>query len=226
MIEQGTSAWKKQRIGYFTGSRISDLMTSGRKKDELFGQTAMSYILEVAAERDLLPAYLNDDYLFEIYDKYISVSNKYMDFGHENESFAIERYELATGYSCSEVESLRHPTITWFSASPDRIVDTGAGQIVAEVKCPTPKKFMEYRTKVKDNASLLAVEPKYFHQIQSEMMCSGLSEADFICFCPFLKHNLHIVRITADPEVQKEIEHRINEANNYISSILSENEQQ
>lgn len=221
MIEQGTSAWKKQRIGFFTGSRISELMTSGRKKDELFGQTAMSYILEVAAERDLLPAYLDDDYLFEIYDRYITVSNKYMDFGHENESFAVERYELSTGYSCSEVESLRHPSITWFSASPDRIVDTGQGKIVAEIKCPTPKKFMEFRTKVKDNESLLAVEPKYFYQVQAEMMCSGLTEADFIVFCPFLKHNIHIVRITADLEIQKEIEFRISEAEKIINNILN-----
>lgn len=220
MIAQGTSDWKRSRLGNFTGSRIGDLMTSGRKKDEMFGQTALSYIYEVAAERDLLPAYIEDDYLFEIYDKYMSVTNKYMEFGHENESFAIDRYELMTGYQCNEVESIKHPTISWFSASPDRIVITGDKKIIAEVKCPTPKKFMEYKQKVSDNASLLSVEPKYFYQIQAELMCSGLSEADFIVFCPFLKNNLHVVRITADEKIQGEIETRIEKANELINVML------
>lgn len=221
MIEQGTSAWKKSRIGYFTGSRISELMVSGKKKGEMFGKTALSYIYEIAAERDLLPAYLDDDYLFEIYDKYINNSNKYMDFGRENESFAIERYELATGYHCEEVESLRHPSIKWFSASPDRIVSINKRQkIVAEVKCPTPKTFIEYKQCIHDNESLKAVEPKYYYQMQAEMMCARKDKADFIAFCPFLKNNIHIVRIKADKDVQKEIGKRIKEANILINEIL------
>ena len=62
MIEQGSFGWLRQRLGNFTGSRIGDLMTSG-KKGELFGKTAFSYIYEVAAERNLLPKYIEDDYL-------------------------------------------------------------------------------------------------------------------------------------------------------------------
>lgn len=38
MIEQGSFGWLRQRLGNFTGSRIGDLMTSG-KKGELFGKT-------------------------------------------------------------------------------------------------------------------------------------------------------------------------------------------
>ena len=65
MIDQISSDWWKSRIGFFTGSRIGDLMTSG-KKGELFGKTALSYIYEVCAERNLLPKYIEDDYYFEI----------------------------------------------------------------------------------------------------------------------------------------------------------------
>ena len=46
MIEQGSKEWLVSRLGFFTGSRIGDLMTSG-KKGELFGKTALSYTYEV-----------------------------------------------------------------------------------------------------------------------------------------------------------------------------------
>ena len=94
MIEQGSFGWLRQRLGNFTGSRIGDLMTSG-KKGELFGKTAFSYIYEVAAERNLLPKYIEDDYLFEIYQNQVSINNKFIEFGHENEDFAAERYSLS-----------------------------------------------------------------------------------------------------------------------------------
>lgn len=61
MIEQRTKEWKIQRLGYFTGSRIADLMVSGRGKGELFGKTAMSYIYSVASERNLRDAVMSDD---------------------------------------------------------------------------------------------------------------------------------------------------------------------
>lgn len=101
MIEQGSFGWLRQRLGNFTGSRIGDLMTSG-KKGELFGKTAFSYIYEVAAERNLLPKYIEDDYLFEIYQNQVSINNKFIEFGHDNEDFAAERYQLVTGCELEE----------------------------------------------------------------------------------------------------------------------------
>lgn len=64
--------------GNFTGSRIGDLMTSG-KKGEPLGKTALSYMYEIAAERNLLPKYIEDDYLFEIYQNQVSINNKFID---------------------------------------------------------------------------------------------------------------------------------------------------
>lgn len=220
MIEQGSFEWLRQRLGNFTGSRISDLMVSG-KKGELFGKTALSYIYEVAAERDLLQSYIDDDYLFEIYQQQVSVSNKYTDWGHEIEDLAAERYQLATGFELEECESIQHPAIPYFSASPDRIAIKGGTKKVVEIKCPLPKTFMEYMAEVKDNNTLKSVNPKYFYQIQAEMSCTGLDRADFVAFCPFLKHNIHIVEITRDNMVISEFEKRITEANKIINQILN-----
>ncbi len=220
MIEQNSSEWLKSRISFFTGSRIGDLMTSG-KKGELFGKTALSYIYEVAAERNLLPKYIEDDYYFEIYQQQISFSNKYTDWGHEVENLAAERYQLITRCELEECESIQHPTIPYFSASPDRIAIKDGSRKVVEIKCPLPKTFMEYMAEVKDNETLKSVNPKYYYQTMAEMACTGLDKADFVVFCPFLKHNIHIVEITRDEAVIAEFEKRIMAANEIINQILN-----
>lgn len=220
MASQNTTQWMKERLGCFNGSSIGDLMSSGRKKDELFGQTALTYIYSIASERDILKAYIEDDYLWELYQNQVSFSNKYMEYGHEQEPLAIEEYEKATGMMCEETERILHPLIPNYAASPDRFAYNGKEKIVVEVKCPTPKVYMKYLHEIKDNNTLKAVEPKYFYQIQAELHVSGCKEADLVCFCPFLKHPIHIVRITADEEVQNEIAYRISEAEKIIAEIL------
>nr|DAI31162.1 MAG TPA: Exonuclease [Bacteriophage sp.] len=220
MIEQGSSEWLKQRLGKITGSRIGDLMTSG-KKGEMFGKTALSYIYEVCAERDLLQKYMDDDYLFEIYQRQVSINNKFIEFGHDNEDFAAERYQLVTECKLEECESIQHPTISHFSASPDRIAIKDGLRKVVEIKVPLPKTFMEYMAEVKDNETLKSVNPKYYYQTMAEMACTGLDKADFVVFCPFLKHNIHIVEITRDEAVIAEFEKRIMAANEIINQILN-----
>ena len=220
MIEQGSKDWLVARLGNFTGSRIGDLMTSGKKKGEMFGKTALSYIYEVAAERNLLPKYIKDDFLFEIYQEQVSVGNKFIDWGHDNEDFAAERYQLATRCELEECESITHPTIPYFSASPDRISTICSTRKVVEIKCPLPKTFMEYMAEVKDNDTLKSVNSKYFYQVQAEMACTGLEKADFVAFCPFLKHNIHIVEITRDESVIAEFEKRILKANEIIEKMV------
>lgn len=221
MIHQGTSDWLKQRLGKFTGSAIGDLMAKGKKKDDIFGKEAMKYIYDVAAERNLLQAYIDDDYLWDIYQNQVSVSNKYLTWGHDNEPLAVEMYESMTGRICEEVGSISHPHIPNFAASPDRLTTDNGKPLVVEIKSPMPKTFMLYKAEVKDNASLLATKPEYYWQIQAELSVTGYKEADFVCFCPFLKNPLHIVRITADEDAQKEIEFRINEAEKIIRNLIN-----
>lgn len=221
-IKQNTDEWKRQRIGCWNASAIGDLMTGGRKKDQLFGQTAMTYIYSIAAERDLLQVYLEDDYLWEIYQGQVSFSNKFTDYGHEQEPLAIEEYERVTGRKCEETCRISHPVIPHYASSPDRFTTEDGERIVVEVKSPIPKVFMKYRNEIRDNETLKAVEPGYYYQVQAQLHTTLCTKADFVCFCPFLKHPIHIVRITADEEVQKEIEHRIYEAEKIISNILNQ----
>ena len=36
--------WFRVRLGSITGSKVGDLMKSGKKKEQVFGDTALSYI--------------------------------------------------------------------------------------------------------------------------------------------------------------------------------------
>ncbi len=209
-----------QRLGMFTGSRISDLMSEGRK-GEPFGKTALSYIYEVAAERDLLPMYRSNEELFDIYNELTTVDNRYTRYGHENEDFAVERYELATGNKTEEVGFTTHPTIEWLGASPDRIATNKDGERkVVEVKCPIPANFMRYRSEIHDSATLKAVKPEYYWQIQAELAVTGLDKADFVVFCPFLRSGLHIVEIPRNDEEIRAIEKRVRLANEHIKNYI------
>ncbi len=225
-MEQNTNEWLKARHGNFTASAIHQLMCRGRRKEERFGKTALSYIYEVAAERDILPIYLSDDELFDVYTKQTTVSSKAIEWGHDTEPIAAERYALRTGFDVAEVGIFYHPDVPHFSASPDRIAtDPKSGtQRVVEIKCPSTRRFMEYRSTIHEAASLEAVCPEYYWQIQAELACTGLGEAHFVAFCPFLQHNLHIVPISADEAAIKYMVERVEEANKYIDdNILNDN---
>lgn len=220
MIEQGSPEWLKMRLGRYNGSEIGNLMTSG-KKDAMFGKSALSYIYKVASERDLLKAYIDDPFKFEIYMNQVSVSNKFMEWGKENEDFAAETYHDVTGFELELCSSIPHPAIPNFSASPDRIAtDENGNRRIVEIKCPKPETLMQYKAEVRDGNSLKLVNSNYFYQVQAEMACAGLDKADFVVFCPFLKHYIHIVTITRDEAVIEEFAKRIKEADRIIGEIL------
>ncbi len=50
MEAQHSLEWYRKRLGKVTGSRVGDLMKPGKKKEDLFGDTAKSYIYQLAAE--------------------------------------------------------------------------------------------------------------------------------------------------------------------------------
>ena len=222
MIEQRTKEWKIQRLGHFTGSRIAELMVSGKEKDEVFGKTAMSYIYEVASERNLRDVVLSDDTVWQMYDDHVSIWSREIQFGIDWEPEARRFYMKRTGFVVEESESVEHPTIPFLSASPDGIVYVeGIRTRVLEIKCPTPSVYMKYVSEIHDNASLKKVNKTYYYQTQAEMMVTGASFCDFTVFNPFMKNQMHIVSIEPDKQVFDEIKKRVERANMIINEILS-----
>lgn len=222
MEDQHSLEWYRKRLGCITGSQVGLLMKSGRSKSDMFGETAKSYIYSVAAERDMNPVIINDDELFEEYLKQVDVSSKAMRWGNEQEENARILYEKITGRHIVEVGSCKHPTIENFASSPDGFFyDENTGEKgCLEIKCPNQSTFMRYMDEVKDNGSLLTTKPEYFFQCQAHMMATDSHWVDFVVYCPFQQHPIHIVRITPDYSCFAELEKRINAANDIINQII------
>lgn len=213
--------WFRKRLGHFTGSKIGDLMKSGKKKEQVFGDTALSYIYQVAAERMLNPVFVDDDELFADYVEQMQITSKAIRWGQEQEDNAKDLLlRKNPGWELSEVSSCRHDTIPCFAASPDAIIYDRKKMMVAEIKCPNPNTFVKYATDIKDGETLKAVKPEYYYQMQSEMACTNAESGVFVSYCPWLTYPIHIVPIARDEETIKAIEERVIKANEIVEEII------
>lgn len=219
---QRTLEWYRARLGCITGSRVSDIMKSGRKKDVLFGDTAMSYIYQVAGERMLNAQFVEDDGIFADYIEQMQTTSKAIQWGQEQEHNAIDilrRYHPE--WEFMEVGSCRHDTIDHFAASPDGLVRMANGDLyVIEVKCPNVNTFMRYATEISSGATLLACKPEYYYQMQAEMSCTGAVAGIFITYCPWLSYPFHTAIIERSSDMIEAIEDRVRKANDVIHEII------
>lgn len=224
-VEQRSISWFRSRVGFLTGSKIADIMKSGRKKDEVFSDTAKSYLYQVAGERLFNPTFLNDDGIFQDYLDLTSVSTKAMQFGSDQEDAAKALYmqmNFPEG-EIAELSSCKHDTIPYFAASPDgAIYSRDGGDIkIIEVKCPNINTYMEYRTLIHDAASLKEVEPKYYWQMMAEMSCTGAASGIFITYCPWLSKPIHWAEIERNGDDVMLMEARVMLANEFIDEIIN-----
>lgn len=218
--EQQSIDWYRARHGNITGSCVGLLMKSGR--NDYFSETGKSYIYQVAGERGMNPAIVDDDELFEEYLQQVNVSSKAMQWGTDQEANARELYEKLTGRHIMEVGSCKHPTIPNFASSPDGyFYDENTGEkLCLEIKCPNQATFMRYKCEIHDNASLLNVKYEYFYQCMAHMACTSAQAVDFVVYNPFQSAPIHIVRIIPDEKIFAEMEKRIRIANDIINELI------
>ena len=199
---QRTEEWFAQRLGKFTASRFGDLMTKGRKKDEIFGGTAISYMMEVAAEK--------------LTGQRVQIFGAALDHGNEYESVAREEYEKRTG---CEVEELGFCEISDYSGgSPDGKVQVEKGtDKLIEIKCP-------YNTANHlKNVINQDIDKKYLWQMQGCMLATGATSCDFISFDPRIDNEdfrMVIINVPADLEMQQQLVERLALAKDYLDQIL------
>ena len=229
-IEQRSLDWFRCRIGNITGSKVADIMKSGRKKDELFSETAKSYLYQIAGERLFNPTFLNDDDVFQDYLDQTSYTTKSMQWGVEQEDAAKSLFiSMNNGDGdkelvYAEISSCRHDTIHHFAASPDGLIYRRGeeGRHTMEVKCPNLNTYMKYKTLITDATSLKEVEPKYYWQVLAEMSCTGAVGAYFIAYCPWLTKPIHWISIEREDVTDdiKLLEERVVLANHMIDEII------
>ena len=224
-VEQRSLEWHRMRCGCITGSKVADIMKSGRKKDEVFSETAKSYLFQVAGERMFNPTFLNDDEIFQDYIDQVSVNTKAMQWGADQEDAAKSLFmqmNFPEG-EITELSSCKHDTIPYFAASPDGAIHLSDGEDlkIIEVKCPNINTYMKYRTLIHDSESLKETEPKYYWQMMAEMSCTGAKGGIFIVYCPWLSKPIHWAEIDRVEDDINLMEDRVILANDFINEIIN-----
>ena len=69
--------WLMKRAGYISASRLDDLMTKGRTKEKMWGDSAIAYLYKIEYERMMGTPGLYKD-------------APALSFGRENEPYAVE----------------------------------------------------------------------------------------------------------------------------------------
>ncbi len=174
-IEQRTDEWFNARLGKVTASSLHKVLA---KTKTGWGADRGNYLTQLVLER-------------VTGSKAESYTNASMQWGIDQEPFAMAAYEANKGVMVDEVGFVPHPTIEMSGASPDGLVgDYG----MVEIKCPDSKTALECWL------SDSPVEKKYYAQMQWQMRCADRDWCDYVVFDPRMptKAQLFITRVHRD----------------------------
>jgi hypothetical protein len=165
LIESYTPEWYEQRVGRFTASRLSELLTKPRGKYH-------SIVLEKVGE--ILTGQSADN----------TFMSEEMQRGLELEPLAIKWAERNSGLKM-EAESYFK---TWdecdaFGATCDRVGMTDDGhKVIVEVKCPKTKTHIEYCCLIESADDLKEVNKGYYWQIVAGAIVHDARYGLFVSF--------------------------------------------
>lgn len=211
--------FKDSRFGLFTASEIHRLLKGSKKKDELFGDGAMTYINEKIAEcitGESKP----------------SMRSVATDWGLDNETDAMKWFEGTTGNKIIHhgVANYKfYPYKHCGGCSPDGVVmDLNRIAAIIQAKCPyLSANHINYLRVTGDKEArqqwLKANEPEYYAQCQFEMMCVGVNTCYFITYDPRTieaYHRMAVFELSADLELQADINKRLDAATDILTDSL------
>jgi putative phage-type endonuclease len=185
MNEQGTDAWKLDRLGKATASRVADLTA---KTKTGWGASRANYAAQLIAER--LTGVPQESY-----------TNAAMQWGTATEPEAIGAYEFYRDVTVERIGFIQHPRIDMAGASPDGLVGKDG---LIECKCPLTATHID---------TLLGgkVPDKYVPQMQFQMAVTGRNWCDFASFDPRMPEEmrLFVARVERDDKYIAELEQMV-----------------
>lgn len=193
MIEQGTDAWRAERLGKVTASRIADVMARTKTG---YGASRANYMADLLVER------LNGQ-------PTEGFTNAAMMWGTEQEPHARAAYEFITLADVEQVGFIDHPTIAMTGASPDGLVGSDG---LVEIKCPNSKTHIEYL----ESGS---IADKYLKQMHWQMICTGRAWCDFVSYDPRItvpEMQIKVQRVERDDALAGEI---VAEVEKFLSEL-------
>ena len=236
-IFENKNEWAEIRKDLFTASRISEIMPNGRvlmndvelaeykkanpksqakyREDEtVLGDGAISYILEIIQGLEGAPK-----------EQFYSAS---MEWGNEQEPQAVIRYCEDNGYDlfADDVIYTSQGGTVFFvgdgllGCTPDLILP----QKVVQVKCPDSSTHLKYKLFLNEK-NFQELEPKYFAQMQLEMMLTQRNTSDFFSFDPRFKREkmqTHKVEVPANVEFQNAIHRKAKLCRNKMDQFIKQ----
>jgi hypothetical protein len=198
MSEQGTQAWRDERAGHATASRISAITTKP-KKGQKVSATRENYKAQLICE--ILSGKATEDE-FESWD---------MRRGRELEPQARIEYELRSKEKIETCGFVKHPRLPRAGASPDALVGTEG---MAQFKCPKSATHLAWLM-----AGIVPLEHR--PQMYFEMAVAGRKWSDFVSYDPNLTgHELFVRRLMRDEAEITEIEKEVERFNAEINGLL------
>lgn len=187
MSEQGTDAWRQERLGKVTASRVADVIA---KTKTGWGASRANYMAQLIAER--LTGVSVEQYV-----------NAAMQHGMATEPDARAAYSFYSDADVVEVGFIQHPTIPMTGASPDGLVgDYG----LVELKAPQTATHID---------TLLGepIPAKYITQMQWQMSCCNRSWCDWVSFDPRMpvSMQLFVRRVERDDKMIADLERAVSE---------------
>lgn len=185
MIEQGTDAWKAQRVGKVTASRVADVIAKTKTGPSA---SRVNYEAQIVCER--LTGVAVEGY-----------TNAAMQHGIDTEPQARSAYEFMRNVDVVLASFVDHPRVPMSGASPDGFVgDDG----LIEIKCPQQAAHLETLLTRK-------VPAKYVTQMMWQMAVTERQWCDFVSFNPtFPPHlKLFVQRVHRDDAMISELEKEV-----------------
>jgi len=197
-IEQRTEEWYAARCGKITASRIGDLMARTKSGP---AATRKNYIAELVAER--LTGKPADHY-----------TNAAMQWGIDQEPFAIGTYEATRNVLVETCGFIIHPDFPDSGASPDGLVGKDG---LIEVKCPNTATHIA-------TIRGAPIDRKYQLQMQWQMACTLRYWCDWVSYDPRLPEHLRlfVTRIPRDNDIIRKITIEVVAALSEIEEILKD----
>jgi putative phage-type endonuclease len=163
VVEQRTQEWFDQRKGKLTSSEIHKILGKSRSKEEIFGDTAKSYLMSKVSEQ--LGGFVPP------------LSNNALEHGTETEPAAIAFYEKKYGLEVVDAPFVAYNE--FYGGSADGFVgDDG----LIEVKCPYVSNHHFSYLLIKSKEDFLRIKSEYFWQCVSNMVVTNRQWCDFISF--------------------------------------------
>ena len=189
MNSQNTDAWRLDRVGKVTASRIADVLARTKTG---WGASRATYANELFAERMTgLPL----DRRFDTPE---------MRWGRETESQARAVYVFERDVEVTEVGFIPHPSIPNAGASPDGLIGNDETGGILEIKCPSTAHHL-------DVLESKTIPSRYVQQMYWQGACTQRQWGHFVSFDPRLEEpfQLCVQRIDFDPAVTAEMEKEV-----------------